>query len=276
MHWILLISFALALFLCFMSGGCLKCVVHAVEIKEKKGIISCASNLRRLLKKDIALPESYFHGMTNVHSLHLSRRNLVIIPERSLHGLMHLQRIDFSNNRLSCLPERLFQGLANVRSISLSGNQLSDVPEGIFDGLINLRTLDLSDNQLVKIPEGLLHGLEYLNSVSFSNNKLTALEPRMLCGCENLEYLCVSGNYGLATPQIYTWRGLKSLKRMYHFIIRVSKWQNLSVLFSILVESLTGRMTMWKKRFVRAKREAIGVFCYWCNFANGNPWMPIC
>eukprot|EP00475_Leptophrys_vorax_P042418 TRINITY_DN799_c0_g1_i12.p1 TRINITY_DN799_c0_g1~~TRINITY_DN799_c0_g1_i12.p1 ORF type:complete len:183 (+),score=22.72 TRINITY_DN799_c0_g1_i12:367-915(+) len=127
---------------------------------------------------------------------------------------MHLQRIDFSNNRLSCLPERLFQGLANVRSISLSGNQLSDVPEGIFDGLINLRTLDLSDNQLVKIPEGLLHGLEYLNSVSFSNNKLTALEPRMLCGCENLEYLCVSGNYGLATPQIYTWRGLKSLKRI--------------------------------------------------------------
>ncbi|XP_063147148.1 reticulon-4 receptor-like 1 [Candoia aspera] len=135
-----------------------------------------------------------FHGLAQLHALHLYKCGLGSLPSGIFRGLHNLQYLYLQDNHLGYLQEDLFLDLVNLSHLFLHGNRLRSLQQDTFRGLVNLDRLLLHQNRLQSVHRRAFHDLRRLTLLFLFNNSLSELPGESLAPLAALEYLRLNGN----------------------------------------------------------------------------------
>jgi hypothetical protein len=136
--------------------------------------------------------------LTDLIALKLYNNHLSGPLPSEIGNLTQLQQLFLENNQFSALPREI-GNLTKLRQLRMWNNQLSKLPPEIGN-LSSLAELRLQYNQLVSIPPEIAN-LRNLGRLELQNNMLTGLVPEELMQIPKLEYLDLSNNRLLVTPE---------------------------------------------------------------------------
>ncbi|XP_071828095.1 uncharacterized protein [Apostichopus japonicus] len=132
------------------------------------------------------IPESFFHTIQGISTIHMSSIKLKTIPERLFESTSVNMVLDIGDNDLEEIPAKLFTINPKghyMTALFLCGNKLKFLPRGLFDNVHYLQNLFLHDNNLKTLPGSILaatslsslylfqNNIEYLTEPLFGNNK---------------------------------------------------------------------------------------------------------
>lgn len=148
----------------------------------------------------VSIPDSTFHGLSQLEDLDLSSNKLRRLNATIFDGLTNLQQLKLASNKLTSLPI-LGQSAGNLTQLILHHNRITNINPAALRGLTSLRTLDLSYNRIGQLRTDTFPPDNHLQFLLLENNKINNLQDGCLNNLRSLEILKLNRNRIASLPR---------------------------------------------------------------------------
>uniref|UniRef100_A0A2C9JD97 Ig-like domain-containing protein n=1 Tax=Biomphalaria glabrata TaxID=6526 RepID=A0A2C9JD97_BIOGL len=151
--------------------------------------------------------------MPNLHTLDLSRNNILSVSNGSFPAKCQLVHLNLNNNHISALEKGSMSNLTSLETLKMNKNKLVEIMTSAFHDMHKLKVLELMRNKLQVIKGLTFQGAKKLEILRLKKNNISQLKDGAFYDLHNLRELHLDNNSLVNVTKAWLF-GLKKLETL--------------------------------------------------------------